>query len=351
VDEKIKAGKKWVDDKKEKVKEKASETLAKMKNFVKNLFTAYTDESGEKHTLKIEEQGGKFLLKRYSLPVNLQVYLDALEKNNNTLNKNSAKYPVYKKAISDAKAKNRSLEKILEKSWNQKNGEDIRQTLAEIASFLKKLPANISKNKGAVPEVKEIIWNTNTSNYSLKNKNGSVIANLSSVDGMSVNVPLLSINSKKYIGSEPSSAGSSAFWKIMNSSKIQFNNRVRGHILNHQLFGTGADVKNLGPIPIAANNDMKTNFENAAKEAVHGGEVLGFSVSYTYGKPNDSTGRIEKHFPGIKLPVRVSFDVEKKTFKGDEASAKTDEVDNPAKWKTSGTLKKGSIKINHDDFF
>lgn len=352
VEEKKQKGKEWLDEKKENVKDSIKENWSKLKGFVKGLFSSYTDDSGEKHTLKFEEKNGSFVLFRYSIASTLKGYLDDLETNNNSLNKTNSKYPVYKGLINKAKNKNIELEKLLQKSFNQKNGEKVRAYLSEISELLKQLPSNISKNKAAIPEVKNINWTTVNNTYSMV-KARSVISNLSSVDGESVNAPLISLNSKKYVGSEPSSSGSSEFWKNMNSSKILFKNRVRGHILNHQLFGTGAEVRNLGPIPIKANNDMKTVFENDAKDAVHSGDIISYKVGYTYGKPNDSGGKISKYFPGITMPVKVNYDINKLILKENIDESKQETVDKPGSWKkdSKGLKAKGSFAINHDDFF
>lgn len=353
VDEKIKGGKKWVEDKKEKAKEKVKEGWEKVKGFVKNLFSPYTDKSGEKHTLKIEERGGGFDVTRHSLAVSLLTYLDKLQEENKNHNAHSPDFDTYKKLIAKAKKKNTEIEGLLTKKWTETNGIEIRRILGEIAEILKQLPSNITKNKSAMPEVKTIDYGSPfANNYSLLRRNNTREQNLTSEDGISVTVPLLSLHSKKFVGSEPSSSGSSKFWKDMHRSTLKFANRVRGHILNHQLWGTGGDVKNLGPIPITANNKMKTDFENPAKEAVHAGDVLSYHVSYEYGPPNDGDGKIAKRFPGIQLPVKVTNKIKKLALKSGVDTTNQDEVDKPGNWKPVSNIGDPTpFDIHHDDFF
>lgn len=352
VDAKIKAGKQWVEDKKDKAKAKLKEGWDKAKSYFKNLFKSYKDQSGETHTLKIEEQGGKFKVMRHSLTLHLGNYLDTLWNENEAKNQNKPRYDEFKKLITASRRKNTRIDGLLAKTWTETVGEEIRQLLEDVAENLKQLPANIGQNKAAVPEVKTVTYgSTYTNKYSLLRRNNTVNANLSSQDGVSVDVPLLSINSKQFVGSEPSSGGSSEFWKVMNDSTLNFANRVRGHILNHQLFGTGGDVKNLAPIPIQANNDMKTVFENPAKETVHGGGVLHYWVKYAYGPPNDSEGKIAKRFPGIMLPTFVNYEIKTLALKQGIDSRKQSDVDKPGSWEEASSTGSRRFRINHDDFF
>jgi hypothetical protein len=346
VNEKISQGKKWVSDKKEQLKEKATEAMAKVKGFLKNLFTKYTDPEGEVHTLKFKDT----TLYRESVSITLANYLTEVELEIENLPNNSDR-KIHKGTVKDvwtihSKIVKRINESLYEdqgqyagtdKSFGPKKGEELRALLKEIAEKLRTLP--LKSKKKVIPET------------TIKYKE-------SVEDGKWADAKLISLDSP-YPGSKPTGSYSKLSSKIKDiaTQKTGGHNLVRGHLINHELYGTGEDTKNLAPIPKQANSDMLNLFETDAKSLVHSNNVVSLNVKIKYGDPNDrkdgGKSLLKKKLPSAtEIPVSISYNLAQLEYKG-AANAKQTTINKPDNWEKSsrGLSKKGNIKINHDDFF
>ncbi len=175
-------------------------------------------------------------------------------------------------------------------------------------------------------------------------------------DGINASAPLISLDSDE-AGSQPAGVNSPLSQSIIDIvlTKKDNHNLVRGHLINHELYGTGVGTKNLAPIPKRANSKMLNSFEKDAKNLVHSNNVVSLSVTMHYGEPNDKkwSGKslLKKELPaGAKIPDKVSYNLNQLEFTG-ASNAKSDIINDFKKWKPSGLSKKDEIEIDHDDFF
>lgn len=344
VDEKVKKGKAWVDDKKEKIKDKAKETLNKLKGFLKNLTNKYTDESGETHTLKFKDTE----LYRESVSKTLGNYLSEVRTEINEIT-NADEKKKHAASVNKAFGFHRKVVDLIgetvkqtsgkytgaDKGFSPTEGEALRGYLHEIAAILRTLP--LKSKKKVIPK--------------------TTIAYTDGVaDGIHATAPLISLDSD-LAGSQPAGNNSPLSQGIIDIvlTKKDNHNLVRGHLINHELYGTGVGTKNLAPIPKRANSKMLNNFEKDAKNLVHSNNVISLNVTMNYGEPNDKKlggqSLLKKKLPaGAKIPTSVSYDLQQREFDG-ASNAKEDTVNNPQKWKPAGMAKADDIQINHDDFF
>jgi hypothetical protein len=344
IEDKIKKGKDWVDDKKEKIKDKAKEALNKLKGFLKNLTNKYTDESGETHTLKFKDTE----LYRESVSKTLGNYLNEVRTEINEIT-NADEKKKHAASVNKAFGFHRKIVDLIgetvkqtsgkytgaDKGFSPAEGEKLRGYLQEIAAILRTLP--LKSKKKVIPKTKI--------NYT------DGVA-----DGIHATASLISLDSDE-AGSQPAGNNSPLSQGIIDIvlTKKDNHNLVRGHLINHELYGTGVGTKNLAPIPKRANSKMLNNFEKDAKNLVHSNSVISLDVTMNYGEPNDKklSGQslLKKKLPaGSKIPTSVSYDLKQLEFDG-ASNAKADTLNNPKKWKAAGTARADSITINHDDFF
>jgi len=111
-----------------------------------------------------------------------------------------------------------------------------------------------------------------------------------------VEAKILSQNRGEHEGSEPSSSVSPGKWSVVkdprhfDSSGKPVRVFVRGHLLNHNIHGTGKDPRNLAPITRSYNTTMESRFESDAKSAVDAGNVFYFKTTVDYGSHEDRKG-------------------------------------------------------------
>jgi primosomal protein N'' len=344
IDEKIKKGKDWVDDKKEKVKDKGKEMLGKIKGFLKGMFNKYTDESGETHTLKFKDTE----LYRESVSKTLGNYLNEVKDEINELTNADEKkkhlksvqnsFTIHRKIVTligDTVKKTGDKYSGADKGFSPTEGETLRGYLQEIAAILRTLP--IKNKKKIIPKTK------------ISYKDGVD-------DGIQANATLISLDSDE-AGSQPAGNNSPLSQKIVDIvlTKKDNHNLVRGHLINHELYGTGVGTKNLAPIPKRANSKMLNNFEKDAKNLMHSNNVISLKVVMNYGEPNDKkwSGKslLKKNLPaGTKIPTSVTYDFKQLEF-DKPSNSKTETINDEKNWKKSGLSKADEIPIFHDDFF
>ncbi|MBX3257548.1 MAG: DNA/RNA non-specific endonuclease [Chitinophagaceae bacterium] len=343
VDEKIKKGKQWVEDKKDAVKQKASATLGKLKGFLGNLFDKYTDESGETHTLRFKGTD----LYRESVSKTMGNYLIEVRNEINGIS-NTDERKKHAASITKAFSLHKKIVDLIgetvklssgkytgaDKGFNPAEGEKLRGYLKEIAAILRVLP--LQNKKKFIPKTK------------IAYRDGVA-------DGQHAKAIFISLDSDE-AGSKPEGDNSPLSQNIINIVEKEKGKHklVRGHLINHELFGTGAELKNLAPIPKKANSAMLTAFETDAKKLVHENNVIALDVTMVYGDPADTmkNGKslLKEKLPAdTKIPTNIKFILDQLIFTGPENSPQA-AVNNRKNW-TKTRLKADTLSINHDDFF
>lgn len=347
IDAGIEKGKDWVDKKKEAVKKKASDALNSVKGFLGSLFKKYKDPNGETHTLKFKGEAlyresvsktlGNYLLETQS---DINTITNADEKNKHLISIDKA-FKIHDSIvvlIGKTVKKSGPQYTGADKGFSPNEGVQLRDYLAQIADILRTLPL---KNQGNKIPSTQIKYDENAK------------------DGLEATANIISLDSK-ISGSQPAGNNSPLTQKIIDIvlTKKTNHNLVRGHLINHELYGTGEGTKNLAPIPKKANSGMLKTFEKQAKGLVHSNKVISLVVMMEYGEPKDKqdSGKSllkEKLPEGSEIPVSVHYDLQELKLK-DEAITKKEEIDNAKNWveNTNGMSKlSGAIPINHDDFF
>lgn len=111
--------------------------------------------------------------------------------------------------------------------------------------------------------------------------------------GFGVTVGVEKLTEDHDAGSGPSATSDE--WTTLASRKDGGSSYyVRGHLLNDNLGGSGADWRNLAPLTQATNNrsavSMLRTFETAVKDAVHKDKkTVNLTVTMTYGHPSRKT--------------------------------------------------------------
>lgn len=380
IDEKIKQGKNWVEEKKQKGKEWVDEKkesvkgiFSKVKNYIKSKFIKkYTEKNGEEHTLNFSEN---LKVERHSISRDLGNYLNELEQFINSDKFSKEERKTFNPFLAKCKTEHGNIVSLIGKTVNQKvtgefegadkyfgkaNGEKLNGYLKKIAESLRELPSLDDRNqKNIIPAT--II------NYTQQASGG---------DGKKADAPLISLDSK-YIGSSAESAKKdSALTKNLKTAIKSYKgsfNLVKGHLINHELFGTGNSIKNLGPIPISANNEMLNTFEEPAKSLVHSNKIISLEVEYDYQKPkvnidaiNNKLGYTSQNTPNLKkksdnliadldalgeIPSKVKYKMTQKEYNG-KSDDEQKKINDPLNWKDKSEGKlDNSFAIHHDDFF
>ncbi|WP_275826418.1 DUF4157 domain-containing protein [Paraflavitalea sp. CAU 1676] len=344
VDDKIKSGKKWVEDKKQQVKQKATDVLNKVKGFLGGLFNKYTDESGETHTLRFKgtdlyRESVSKALGNYLLEVKGEIEgISNADEKKKHLSSVTKAFTLHKKIvdlIGETVKKSGGKYQGADKGFSPAEGELLRGYLKDIAELLRMLP--LKNKKKFIPKTK------------IAYRDGVA-------DGEHAKATFLSLDSDE-AGSQPAGANSPLSQNVIDIvlTKRSNHNLVRGHLINHELYGTGVGTKNLAPIPKRANSKMLNTFEKDTKNLVHANNIVELEVTMHYGAPNDKmkSGKslLKDKLPsGAKLPTSVGFTVNQLEFSG-PVNSKDAVVNDRTKWKPNGLSRTADLPINHDDFF
>ncbi len=305
----------------------------------------YKDAQGQSHTLYFEGEGENARLMRKSTPQMLDEFLTSTETTINGLPAANAQKPNYLKIVGDARKHyvlfkadavkiNATTGKEEDKSMTKALGEKIRDHLTNISTELEKLPHDFTKpeqGNDIVPDskvewgpVKKTTWGAKSSD-----------------DGTWVKADPLSMRSGGISGSEPS-----YYSQLWHGLKNNGRNVIAGHLLNHNLFGTGAEAKNLVPIPSAVNTSMGKHIEEDAKKKVlaeH--KVINYHVEADWSGSLPAAlppGKIEEEFI---VPMSITGTVTEKAFKQNNFAGKSvPEIDTAKKdannWEDVATTKK-----------
>jgi phage-related protein len=172
-----------------------------------------------------------------------------------------------------------------DKSFGQSAGADIAKWMGQIADLLDALYADEAQPATQIVDNKE---------QDISVGGGKCTA------GKTVEAKPLTFRPPSaggWTGSEP--MDESLFWKAVNRRSGEY---IRGHLLNHHLFGPGRD-HNLTPIARQANTQMSAQVEEKAKDLVlNQHKVLNYKVVITY--PSTNSG-LRTHIPEENLLATV----------------------------------------------
>ena len=274
---------------------------------IRKSFTA----GGESHSLSFKGKGSSAQLILATTPKTLDTYIKSLKPPD-----------VSQDAINAIKIQAAKIDALKK----EPTGKDISmtrtqgKTISAEMNKLAKLLAAAQPGKKAPPT--KITYTPTTAN--------------GDVNAEKVEAKPLSIDPGGNFGSIPTQ--SSKLWKAVNRRKGKY---VRGHLLNHHLYGVGAK-KNLTPITRALNAKMETDVESQAKNLVLGeGEVISFEATANYSPTSDRTHIKKENL----LAKSISFVVKKMEFNSSKTNAKRE---NPSDWKEGKVVSNIPKKLNHD---
>ncbi|KAA3609232.1 MAG: hypothetical protein DWQ05_23140 [Calditrichaeota bacterium] len=271
----------------------------------------FIDEKGEKHTLRFEGEGKRAYLVINPNPELLQDKIQYLEENYATAAAASQIRIIKKhaKAIDKLKTKKdkETGKDVKTSAMSQKTGKEIHRHFDSIASALGhkafKGTESVPESKIRFPEQKQILGDT--------------------VGKKMVAAPL-SIDSGGHSGSQPQSSAESNLWKKVNQRK---NSYVQGHLLNHNLHGSGAIKENLVPITRTLNNPEMLKYETDVKNAIlKKNKIISYRVEAKF--ESHSGSRSFKYLPEEEfLPSSIQLTAKYMKIKSKTADRKV-----PGNW-------------------
>ncbi len=372
--DKIKKGAKFIDDKKEKVKSFFKAVV----NYIKNKFKKqYAEKDGSQHTLQFNDN---MELERHSVTRDLGNHLLALDQwvgVDGGFKKKEV--DTYQPKLKSSKSEHSEIRKIIgeavkqasdgkfegaDKYFSKAEGTKLNTHLSKIASNLREVPTIGKKTLAKIPVT--II------SYPAQTAGG---------DGQMAEAPLISIDSQ-FIGSKADAARKDSeltkkLKKAISTYRGGGFNLVKGHLINHELHGSGATTSNLGPIPTSGNNEMLNTFEGPSKKIVHEGGVISYKVEYIYGPAKIDIDALRKKLNYAtnnkknaqliadlaalgNIPTKVKYEIERKFYHGKDDD-KQDKINDPINWKGQLPKEPGpgeekfklkkSFEFNHNDFF
>ncbi|KPL89358.1 eCIS core domain-containing protein [Ardenticatena maritima] len=257
-------------------------------------------QGDEEHTLYFEGEDENAKLMVASTPRTLSAYAGVLgEKGvDETLVKRVQKLVT---EIDTLKFKLLADDRKKDKSMGKKRGEQLSQKLTELAHTL----AEVNPDDETRPPSK-IQYETDNLGIS-----GNVV-------GKKMVAKPLSINPGGHAGSQPREK--SVLWEALGKNKERRRRFfVRGHLLNHHVFGPGTNV-NLTPISGQLNTTMEKQVEDKVKHLVlDKNKVVHYEVEADYGTPPEGTAVVPEE---AKLAGKLTFTLremtKKKNAKGDK---------------------------------
>ena len=304
----------------------------------------FTNQDKKTHNLDFELKGKEIVLYRKSVPKHITAYVQEIQKVITT--EESLKDRFDQNYLNGLKKIIETIEQIVDQielvfarrddagqvipgkkktNYSESMGNDIKAKLVEVSTQLAKLPEIVDgklleDSNQERPPSDDVTYKPGLPRTYQVNEGGNT-KNITTTDGLEMDAPLLSLKGpSNTTGSQPTSQGKSELYK-----RLRKNNRdvAAAHLLNHKLFGTGADPNNLTPIPSAKNTpDMESKIENKAKQAVlEKNEVISYNVKVTYGKQAVPQETNENKIGGIPedamIPTQITAEIYKWEYKGE----------------------------------
>jgi hypothetical protein len=291
VREKVDAGLTWVIDKLvtfvEKLVEMGKSAVAAVKGWLGQLLGVekkFQDDKGGNHRLYFSEQGGGTLMINPAPAGPFQAWVQGIQPDESTA---AGKTRAQKKVAAVAKAAEVDKEKAEPPATG--TPEEQEKAKDERAKRIKDLLNELSDLvgplfMGAKPKCsKDSATGLNFGGKSTGGYGSSMTATTLTNVGMPA-------------GSVPSVSGNQDF-NVINQRRNQGGSYyVLGHLLNHNLGGTGADWANLTPLTRNANGNHEKKVESLVKNSVDAGNIVRYSVTANYGRstPKDNDPVIQE---------------------------------------------------------
>lgn len=270
-----------------------------------------------KHTLSIEGDETESELVLHSTRKPLTTWLadvrDALETQKAESGMSDEEYATNKTALDGIEAKAKAIEDIKKRSgggFSEKQGGEISNHFKQIVKHMASL--TVRGFATVIPET--VLEPAGTHN----------IARPSSVVGKRMAASLLSVNPGSYVGSAPK-PGLTDIWNQVNQDRP--GTYVQGHLLNHNLHGTGADPVNLTPITRRDNTEMYNKIEKDVKKKVlDENRVVSFTVTFEYDEHDEPNLTVFER----QLATRVTGKATELELSKD--ATREEDVNKPEKW-------------------
>lgn len=295
IDKSMKAvekGKAWVDDKKKKAKDTAKKYGEKFLNFL-GIKKKFKTEDGEYHTLYFEGKEEKMTLMVASNPKTFKAFLKGI----GTVKGNKAT------AKKQAEGEFDALQDALGKKNTETKGSAEYQK--EQTKKFEKVTKHVVTLSNYMPPLFDIEGVGKFElNFGPTNANGYATK---------MEVKNLHKSTRPPIGSVPgvTNDGYELLKKKRNGSSTYY---ILGHLLNHNLGGSGNDFRNLTPLTRKGNKDHNVQIEETAKEDLKAGKVINYTVipDYTKNKVQNQPATVSAKKKVViaaeeKTPVKVDY--------------------------------------------
>ena len=315
----VEKGKAWVDDKKKKAKDTAIKYGEKILNFL-GIKKKFKTEDGEFHTLYFEGKEEKMTLWVASNPKTFKDFLKQI----GTVKGNKA---AAKKQAED------EFDELQTAISKRNTGATSDEYQKEQVIKYEKVTLHVNTLSNYMPPLFDI---TDIGKFELNF--GPLTA---SGFGSKMEVKNQHKTTRPPSGSVPGVTNDTydTLKKKRNGGSTFY---ILGHLLNHNIGGSGNDFRNLTPLTRKGNKDHNVQIEETAKADLNAGKVINYTVTPDYGKPN-----IVKNQPATisvkkkkvieseeKTPVKVNYLYESWDRKTPTAKTSiTDSFDNETDFK------------------
>ncbi|MGK7957434.1 MAG: DUF4157 domain-containing protein [Crocosphaera sp.] len=228
-------------------------------------------------------------------------------------------------------------------TYNEALGRNIAAKMAEIASILSKLPGDLVGGK----EEKLIRPKSKPISYPAQHttpKGGDM--NKDSVDGKLAQASILSFDIGDNLGSKAGVTAEGELYRVLDA---RWGITVApGHLINHQVGGSGNTHKNLAPITKKANNAMARNQEKDLKDLVlNKNKVVRYTVAIIW--PSSAEPSKGSSYEEQMMPLEIKSTISELTFHEDaHRNLKPDTYEkakqDPVKW----SFRSGNFKKDYD---
>jgi hypothetical protein len=260
IDEKIKQGKNWVEEKKEAVKDKAAKTWDKFKKWL-SLKKQFKTKSGETHSLYFDKTK-KSNLTIASKPISFNAFINSIKAIDKEQEK--AKNLALQIAIKIDKKKEEAIKK------KEPTDDEVKMFESQKADALKSLFEEL-----ALQAV--ILFETFASPDAKVN-----FGPQDSASQFATSMSALYLNKKYQTNGKPPTSKNTNVYQILNLRKSGSSTYyIKGHLLNQKMGGKG-DWDNLTPLSRSGNSQHELNVESVGKTFLDSSAIISYEVAPVY---------------------------------------------------------------------
>ncbi len=260
IDEKIKQGKNWVEEKKKNVKEKASKTWDKFKKWL-SLKKQFKTKSGETHSIYFN-QAQNSNLSIASTPMTFAAFINSIKTIDQKQEK--AKNLAVQIALKIDKEKEKTIKKKEPtddevKIFENQKANTLKGLFEELA-----IQAAVLFETFASPDTKV--------NFGAQDSESEFATNMSA----------LYLNKKYQANGKPPTSKNTNVYQILNLRKSGGSTYyIKGHLLNQKMGGKG-DWDNLTPLSRSGNSQHELNVESVGKQFLDSSAIISYDVTAVY---------------------------------------------------------------------